>query len=194
MATQYGANHPQYQRQRSENESLHQKINAEARKILAGIRNSAQQSRQREADLASALATQRSRLLDLKDNRNEFMVLKRNVDSAEKAYDTALARQVVSRVESRASQTNVTVLTPAVRPARPVLPRIKLNIALSVLVGIMFGVAIVLLIELTDRRVRSITDLQLDVPLLAVLRTWEPGSRRLLGLPGGSKRALPSAV
>src|SRR5215831_6021891 len=178
LATQYGANHPQYQRQRSENESLHQKINAEARKILAGIRNSAQQSRQREADLVGALAAQRSRLLDLKENRNEFTVLKRNVDSAERAYDTALQRQVVSRVESRASQANVTVLTPAVPPARPALPRIRLNIALSVLVGTMFGIAIVLLLELSDRRVRSIGDLQLDVPLLAVLSTWEPGSRR----------------
>src|SRR5262249_24747727 len=147
LATQYGVNHPQYQRQLSENRSLRAKINVEAAKILAAIRNSARQARLRETDLANAMTAQRARLLERKQDRNEFTVLKRNVESAEKAYDTALQRQVVSRVESRANQTNVTLLNPAVVPLRPAQPRIVLNIALSLVVGIMLGVAGVLLLE-----------------------------------------------
>ena len=192
LATQYGVNYPQYQRQLSENRSLREKIDAEARKVLSGIKNSARQSRQREADLVNAMAAQRMRLLDLKENRNEFTVLRRNVESAEKAYDTAMQRHVVSQVESRASQTNVTVLNPAVVPVKPSQPRIALNIALSVVVGIMLGIAGVLLMELSDRRVRSIADLRLDVPLLAVLNTWQPTGIRLLGPAGGTGRALPN--
>jgi len=192
LATQYGVNYPQYQRQLSENRSLREKIDAEARKVLSGIKNSARQSRQREADLVNAMAAQRMRLLDLKENRNEFTVLRRNVESAEKAYDTAMQRHVVSQVESRASQTNVTVLNPAVVPVKPSQPRIALNIALSVVVGIMLGIAGVLLMELSDRRVRSIADLRLDVPLLAVLNTWQPTGIHLLGPAGGTGRALPN--
>jgi chain length determinant protein EpsF len=192
LSTQYGSNYPQYQRQLSENRSLREKLDAEMRKVADGIASSARQSRQREADVVKAMAAQRARLLELKDNRNEFTVLRRNVESAERAYDTAMQRHVVSQVESRASQTNVTVLNPAAVPGEPSQPRIKLNIALSVVVGTMFGVGIVLLLEILDRRVRSRDDLNLEVPLLAVLHTWHPAGGRLLGPPQGAARVLPS--
>jgi uncharacterized protein involved in exopolysaccharide biosynthesis len=192
LATQYGSNYPQYQRQLSENRSLREKLDDEMRKVAAGIANSARQSRQREADVVKALAAQRARLLELKENRNEFTVLRRNVESAEKAYDTAMQRHVVSEVESRASQTNVTVLNVAAVPGKPSQPKIALNIALSVVVGTMLGIGIVMLMEMSDRRVRSRSDLNLDVPLLAVLNTWQPTENRLLVQPSGSPRALPN--
>jgi chain length determinant protein EpsF len=192
LATQYGSNYPQYQRQLSENRSLREKLDVEMKKVVAGVASSARQSRQREADLMKAMAVQRARLLELKENRNEFTVLRRNVESAEKAYDTAMQRHVVSRVESRASQTNVTVLNPAAVPGKPSQPKIALNIALSVVVGTMLGIGIVMLKEMSDRRVRSRGDLDLEVPLLAVLNAWEPDRNRLLGGPSGGARALPS--
>jgi len=193
LATQYGSNYPQYQRQLSENQSLREKLDAEMRKVLAGIESSARQSRQREADLTKAMAAQRARLLKLKENRNDFTVLKRNVESAERAYDTAMQRAVVSQVESRASQTNVTLLNPASVPGKPFQPKVVLNIILSVAVGTMLGIGIVLLMEIFDRRVRSRSDLELDVPLLAVLNTWQPTGKRLLGLSGvAAALALPS--
>ena len=192
LATQYGTNYPEYQRQLSENRSLREKLDAEMRKIVAGIENSARQSRKREADLRNAMAAQRARLLELKENRNDFTVLKRNVESAERAYDTAMQRRVVSQVESRASQTNVTVLNPAAVPINPSQHRIKLNIALSVVVGTMLGIGIVLLMEMFDRRVRSIVDLDLEVPLLAALNAWRPAGVSPLAPPVGAGRALPS--
>lgn len=194
MATQYGVNHPQYQRQVSENQSLRDRLNTEMRKIVSGIGSSARQSRQREADLMKAMAAQRARLLALKENRNEFTVLRRNVESAERAYDTAMQRSVVSQVESRASQTNVTVLNPAFVPSTPSQPKIFLNIALSVVVGTMLGIGIVILLEMFDRRVRSHSDLgnAWDVPLLGVLNPWQPGGIPLLGRPGAAGRALPN--
>jgi chain length determinant protein EpsF len=191
LASQYGSNYPQYQRQVSENRSLREKLDAEMKKVADGIASSARQSRQREADLVKSMAAQRARLLDLKDNRNEFTVLRRNVESAERAYDTAMQRHVVSQVESRASQTNVTVLNPAGVPGKPSQPIIALNIALSVVVGTMLGIAVVMLMEISDRRVRSQSDLELDVPLLAVLNAWQPARDSLLGGPSGAARALP---
>ncbi|TMG89319.1 MAG: chain length determinant protein EpsF [Betaproteobacteria bacterium] len=192
LATQYGSNYPQYQRQLSENRSLREKLDAEMRKVAEGIASSARQSRQREANLTKAMAAQRARLLELKDSRNEFTVLRRNVESAERAYDTAMQRHVVSQVESRASQTNVTVLNPAAVPGKPSLPKIPLNIALSVVVGTMLGIGMVVLMEMIDRRVRSRNDLNLDVPLLVVLNAWQPAANRLLGPPSGTARALPN--
>jgi len=194
LATQYGANHPQYQRQVSENQSLREKLDSEMRKVVAGVESSARQSRQHEVELAKALAAQRARLLELKESRNELTVLRRNVESAERAYDTAMQRSVVSQVDSRASQTNVTVLNQAFVPGVPSHPKVVLNIVLSVLVGTMLGIGIVILMEMFDRRVRSPNDLEngWNVPMLAVLNIWQPAENRLLAGPGRAGPALPS--
>jgi len=193
LATQYGRNHPQFQRQVSENQGLREKLNAEMAKVVAGVGSSARQSRDQEAALALAMEAQRKRLLGLKQSRNELTVLRRNVESAERAYDAALQRSVTSEVDSRVNQTSVAVLSPAVAPNRPASPRMDLNLALSAVVGVMLGIGIVLLLEMTDRRVRSQDDLEnaWDVPLLGELKPWKPGSR-LLGQSVSGTRALPN--
>lgn len=191
LSTHYGPNYPQYQRQVEENESLREKLDAEMKRLVAGIQSSARQSRQREAGSRRAMAAQSARVLGLKENRNELTVLRRNVESAERAYDTAMQRSVVSLVDSRANQTNVMVLNPAGVPRKHSSPKIPLNIALSVVVGTILGIVMVMLLEALDRRVRSRSDLELDVPLLAVLNQPRPAGRRL-GLPDRSRRALPN--
>jgi uncharacterized protein involved in exopolysaccharide biosynthesis len=165
LATQYGSNHPQYQRQATENQALREKLDVETRKVVVGIESPARQSREREADPG------RAPILKLKEGRNELTVLRRNVESAERAYDSAMQRSVVSRVESRASQTNVAVLNPAVVPWAPDRPRLALNVLLSVAIGVLLGLSAVVLMEILDRRVRSATDLRdgWNVPLLGVL-------------------------
>lgn len=192
LATQYGPNYPAYRRLLSENRSLRERLDAEMHKVVEGIENSTRQSRQSEAELRSALAAQRARVLESKEDRNELTVLVRNAGSAQAAYDTAMQRYVVSQVESRASQANVTVLNPAVTPLKPSHPKLVLNIAVSVAVGTMLGLGIVILAELLDRRVRSSDDLaQLDVPLLTVLNARQSGAA-YLGDAGAARRALPA--
>ncbi|MEO8009477.1 MAG: GNVR domain-containing protein, partial [Betaproteobacteria bacterium] len=192
LATNYGPNYPQYQRQVSENRSLREKLDVEMKKFVAGIGNSARQSREREAGSRKAMASQRSRVLDLKEGRNELTLLRRNVESAERVYDIAMQRFVISQVDSHASQTNVTVLNPALAPRKHSRPKITLNIALSLVVGTILGIGVVMLMELLDRRVRSRSDLYMDVPLLGVINGWQPGEVRLLGRPGGTGRYLPN--
>lgn len=192
MATQYGANHPSYRRQRAENRSRRQKLDAEMRKVVAGFSAAIRQSQEREAQLEAALAAHRGRLLDRKGHRNEATVLMRNVETAQNAYDTAMQRSVISEVEGRASQANVSVLSPATVPRTPHRPKIALNIALSLVVGTMLGLAIVIMMEMSDRRVRSLVDLSSEarVPLLGVLHAWNPSERALLGSSSAARRVL----
>jgi polysaccharide biosynthesis transport protein len=125
-------------------------------------------------------------------NRNELNVLQRDVETAQKTYDAAQQRFVATQVESRANETNVSVLTPAVAPRLPFRPKIPLNIALAVVVGSMLGIGIVVLGEMMDRRVRLRTDLDhgITAPLLAILNARPRAAQRLLGR--SSARALPS--
>ena len=191
LSTHYGPNYPAYQRQVEENQSLREKLDQEMKKFVVAIGSSARQSRQREAGSRKAMAAQSARVLELKENRNELTVLRRNVESAERAYDTAMQRSVVSQVDSRANQTNVMVLNAAGVPRKHSSPKIGLNITLSVVIGTILGFVTVMLLEALDRRVRSRSDLELDVPLLAVLNEARPVGRRL-SWSGGNRPALPN--
>jgi polysaccharide biosynthesis transport protein len=192
LGTQYGANYPSYQRLASEVQALRQRLNAEMKKVVSGMENARHQASQREAELRREIASQRTRLLDSKVSRNDLNVLQRDVETAQKTYDAAQQRFVATQVESRANETNVSVLTPAVAPRLPFRPKIPLNIALAVVVGSMLGIGIVVLGEMMDRRVRLRTDLDhgITAPLLAILNARPSAAPRLLGR--SSARALPS--
>ena len=148
------------------------------------------QSRQR-GRLPESNGGARVRVLDLKEGRNE-LTGSGAMWSRRARLRHRYAALVESQIDSRASQTNVTVLNPAVAPRKHSRPKITLNIALSVVVGTMLGIGVVLLMEMFDRRVRSRSDLDLDVPLLAVVNAWQPGGVRRLGRSGGNRQALPN--
>jgi capsular polysaccharide biosynthesis protein len=120
-------------------------------------------------------------------------VLVHNVESAERAYQTAMQRYQVSQVDSRASQTDVAVLNPAMAPLHAFRPNIMLNVALAVVTGVVLGGILVALLEMRDPLVRSAEDLLSlgEVPLLAVLGDAGEPSPLLLGGPAAGLGALP---
>ena len=189
-ATRLGPNHPQYQQQATEVQALRERVNSEMRTVVGGVNSVSAQNQAREAALKRDLAEQRKKVEALRDARAQSLVLIRDVDTAQKAYEAALQRYLVNKVESGARQTNVTILNPAIEPSMPLRPRMPLNLALGAFVGMLLGFAAVFFLELLDRRVRSTSDLEIgiDAPLIGTLLPWQPSN--LLG--GGETRALPS--
>ena len=82
-------------------------------------------------------------------------------------------RAAQSNVESQTNQTNIAVLNPASAPADPSKPKVFLNILVSIFLGTLLGVALALMLELANRRVRSAQDLvdALGLPLLGTIST-----------------------
>jgi chain length determinant protein EpsF len=187
LATQYGPRHPQHRRRAAENAELRARLAAEVERVVAGSAHSRRQAERRAAELHAALQAQRARLLELKEGRNQLAVLARDAETAQRTYETALQRAVVSQVESRASQTNVALLNPAVAPRKPARPKVVLNIALALAAGTLLGAGLVVLLEMFDRRVHTRADLfeASAVPLLGELGAWKPARGRLaLPAPG----------
>lgn len=184
LATQYGSNYPEYRRQLAENAARRARIAAEMGKIVGSVEAQRRESERREAEIERAIETQRARLLESEEGRDELAILAGDVKTAQSAYETAMQRYVVTQVDGRASQTNVALLSAAVVPTRIYRPNIRLNVALSLVVGVLLGIGIVIAMELADRRVRTIADLDwgADVPLLGTLGSWRPPEP--LGLPG----------
>lgn len=166
-----GANHPQIQRSESELAALRAQLDAETRKITSSIETTYQVSKQREAQLQGALATQKARVLVLNKQRDELNVLRRDIESAQRAFEIVSQRASQTNIESQTNQTNIAVLNPAIAPPAPSKPRVFLNVLVSIFLGGLLGVGLALVLELTNRRVRSTEDLveALELPVLGAI-------------------------
>jgi uncharacterized protein involved in exopolysaccharide biosynthesis len=144
------------------------KLATELNTATRGVGATAGAARQRFNELKSAFEQQKVKVLGLKQQREEATLLARDLENAQRIYDSALQRYGQSRMEAQSIQTDIAVLNPATPPSQPSKPRVFFNILLSLFMGVMLGVGVGFLVELLDRRVRSGQDIDgLDIPVLA---------------------------
>jgi chain length determinant protein EpsF len=169
LAKRVGVNHPEYQRTQAEVNSYKARLANELNTATRGVGATAGAARQRFSELSGAFEKQKARVLELKQQREEATLLARDLENAQRIYDSALQRYGQSRMEAQSTQTDISVLNPAIPPIEPSRPRVFLNILLSIFLGGLLGVGTGLLVELLDRRVRSGQDISagLDIPVLA---------------------------
>ena len=166
-----GKAHPQYQRMEAEIAALKNQLEAESKSVARGFGAAGNVGKAREASLQAAIAAQKAKILQLRSERDQLAVLQRDVDAAQAAYEGVTRRYNQTSLESQLTQTNVSVLNPAVEPTEPSSPNFKKNMAITVLLGMLLGGGAAFLLELLDRRVRSAEDLaeMLQLPVLAVI-------------------------
>jgi uncharacterized protein involved in exopolysaccharide biosynthesis len=171
FSSQLGVNHPEVKRLEADITAQKAKLRSEIAQAAAALGNAAKIAQRREAELREALAEQKSKFMRLNEGRDQMGVLIKDVESAQRAYDTAASRLQQTNLESQASQTNVSILTRAFPPLKPSSPKIILNTLVSIFLGTVLGIGVVLLLELLNRRVRSVQELALaaGVPVLGVL-------------------------
>ncbi len=168
LAGNLGRNHPQYRRMEAELASLRNRLEAETRVIASGFGTSAAASKDKEAELAAAIAAQKKKVLGIRQAREELAALQRDLDIAQKAYEGVTQRLIQSRLESQVVQSNVSILAPAREPTEPSFPNLLLNIVAGIVLGTFGALGAALVLELIDRRVRSAHDVaeMLQIPVL----------------------------
>jgi chain length determinant protein EpsF len=191
VALNLGRNHPQYQRMESEIAALKQRLQQETRHVTSGFSTLRTVSKSTESELLAAIAEQKQKLLKIKSERDQLAVLQRDLDAVQRVYDTVTQRFNQTSLESQATQTNASVFDPADVPVEPSFPKpLPIMLLLSIGLGALLGVAAAAILEMLDRRIRSVGDLaeMLQLPVLGVLE--RPQARRRLLLPFRRRPAL----
>jgi len=182
-----GPNHPQTKRMQSELASLKNRLAAETRKIHSSIGTSYEVGKRKEQELLEAMEKQKERVLELNKQRDQMSVLKGDVEAAQRNFEGISQRSALTRLESLSVQTNITPLNPASVPSEPSSPKLLLNTLISIFLGTLLGVSAALVMELMNRRVRSVDDIveAIEIPVLAVISGpfHNKPSRRLPKLP-----------
>ena len=186
LSSRLGPNHPQYVSTQAEVDSLRARLNGEMDRVSRSVVANSQVNAQREAEIRGALEAQRARVLRLKKDYDQLAALRREVDEAQKAIELVSQRLTQTNLESKAPQSNVSLLAPALVPAEPSRPKPKLNMVVGAFVGLVLGILAALAVEGFKRPVRTAEDLlqAVAVPVLAVLPP--SGTRRAQRLIGST--------
>jgi uncharacterized protein involved in exopolysaccharide biosynthesis len=185
-AQRYGRNHPQYLAAKAEVDKVRAELNAALSTVSRSVGANARVLRQREAELRDAVAQQKAKVLELNRARDEQGVLLKDLDSAQRAFDSASQRLSQTRIEAQSEQSDISLLNPAVPPVQPSGPRVLLNTLIAFLLGTILGVGLALLLELLNRPVRSAGDIKdmLGIPVLGTIE-WKTRGR-----PGGIRALM----
>lgn len=195
LTAKLGDKNPQVIETRANLAELKTRIDAETTKVASslGIANNINQ--QRAGEIKAQLEAQRAKVLKMKALRDQGAVLARDIESAQRAYDTVLSRLTQSSLESQTTQSYVSTLTQATPPLKPSSPRVVLNGLLSVFVGALLALATIFSLEFLDRRVRTLDDIEgtLGLPVIGTMpannnlpKRLSRGLNPLLSASGGS--------
>ena len=193
-----GSNHPQRIALESQIADIKQQLAAEMRRASGGVAAIRSANVRKVSELQALVEQQKSRVLALRSARDDIQVLVKDVENAQRSYDTARSRLSQLNLESQSNQANVQIMSPAIEPAGASLKQVFKGIGVALLAGLAVGVAAVLGLELVDRRVRSPDDLLAieGIPVLGVLHpagSKAPVFRNLaVGNTPSTKRALPA--
>jgi succinoglycan biosynthesis transport protein ExoP len=151
--------HPTYQRAKAEVDVLRSQLIAATKAVSNSIGNNSRIWQRREMELSAALEEQKGKVLKVNRARDDLAILGKEVDSARQAYDAAVQRFNQNTLEAQARHTDVSLLTAATAPSKASNFSIGFNLMISLALGTMLGIALALIAELRDRRIRCATDM-----------------------------------
>jgi succinoglycan biosynthesis transport protein ExoP len=166
-----GSRHPQMVRMQDELNAMRSRLNQETGSIGASINTAYEVGKARERELSGAVNAQRARVMQFNKFRDELSVLRRDVETAQKAYEALSERASNSKLQALTNQTNIQRLATAVEPLEARGPTTKLALLVAAVGGLLLAIACAVLLELMNRRVRSVDDLSMatGLPILGSL-------------------------
>jgi uncharacterized protein involved in exopolysaccharide biosynthesis len=192
VAKNLGPNHPEMQNLRAQRALVAQVVSQEdaaARQASSGASGAAALSR--------VLQEEKSRVISQRDKVERLRQLQAEVDLRRDGYKKTAARGAELALQAALTDSGLTPMGLVLAPTKPTFPNKPLMLGGAAGLGIGLGLGLSLLLELLNRRVRGVEDLNLskDVLCIGVIRTPRPKTgllRRILGLGPATPRTAPA--
>lgn len=166
------SNHPSYKNVQAEIVSLKKKLNHQLKIAISQLKTRVVVIKSKIKEIKGSLVKQKETLLKINKNRDNLDILTRDVEDARQILSLATKRLSQIDLEGKTQEGNVSVLSPAIKPIKPIKPNILTNIVLSVFFGMILSVALALLLEMVNRKVRLAKDIifSTELPVLGDIK------------------------
>jgi uncharacterized protein involved in exopolysaccharide biosynthesis len=188
LGSRLGPNHPEMQELRARRAAMAK---------LASDEQSVPRASSGMAAINQALSAQKQVVLGQRDKVERLRQLQAEVELRRDQYRSAAQRSAQFSMEALAVDNGMTALGVVVTPKEPVFPNKKLMVGGALALGTALGLAIALLLELLNRRVRGVEDLHLsgEIPCVCVVEQPRGKVGRFgLGRIFGSGRARQAGI
>lgn len=171
LHTRYLGDHPRVQAAQGRLDVVRKNIREEISRIRIGVSNRVSVLQKNKANLEQQLEQLKSEVFALNELGVEYSQHMDRAENLKKLYNTVLMRSAEMDLSSLYKGDTIQVLEKAEIPVGPVSPRLPLNLAVGLLIGIALGSAAIVLIDALDTTIKSDADVAnfSDKPLLALL-------------------------
>jgi polysaccharide biosynthesis transport protein len=167
----FKSKHPKILQINSKIEKTRAKLNDEIKKEMDNLKTEHSILYNNEKVLEKTIIEYENDALDTNRKELKYGILKRNVDTNQKLYDTLLSKIKESNIEGTFDGSNIRIAENAVLPPHPVKPKKMINLVLSIILGLMTFVILAFFIEYMDRSIKTEEDVQryIDLPVLSII-------------------------
>ncbi|MBN2497199.1 MAG: polysaccharide biosynthesis tyrosine autokinase [Deltaproteobacteria bacterium] len=171
LNTRYLPEHPKYQAIEQKIKEVRRNMEREIDNVLTSMESEYQAVVSAEKQLVRALAQVKAEALEINKKAIEYRRLKRVADSAAELYQLVRKRQQEAALSAHQETNNVYKLDPAIEPVFPIYPRVKLNILLAAIIGLLGGIGLAFFLEYLDNTIKSQEDVTrvLQTPFLGII-------------------------
>lgn len=160
LSERYGAKFPRMVELQAKLERIKGDIQREVKNVLMAVDAKLAAAKDTENELRKSLDTLRRQAMDLGEKGVAYHRLERERKNNEEIYQILMGRSKEADLSRLLRVNNVHILDPALLPTEPIRPRLHWNLTLALIVGLLVGVGLALLLELSDRTIRTQEDIE----------------------------------
>lgn len=170
----YGLDHPKMQSAMALESKTREQLDKQIKGIVTGLEidYTAAESKVKSIE-ADVNALKESLLVETTEGIREFEEAKRERATQESLHEILQAKLAQTKVDENIDVQPVEIVSEAESPdiGAPVKPNLKLNVALSAVVGLVLGISLAFFIEYLDTSVKSLDDVErfLDTTVAGVI-------------------------
>jgi tyrosine-protein kinase Etk/Wzc len=122
-------------------------------------------------DLSEAVSQLAEQYKDLSAKEIQLVQLKRDIKVAEDLYLMFLTKHEEARILVAEEVHDISIIEPALEPARPIKPNVNFNIIIGIISGLLMGLILAFVTESFDTSIGRIDDIEemIKVPVLGII-------------------------
>lgn len=168
LMTQFEPGYPAAKAVKSQLEQLDRSIGREESRVSGSIQADYLQAQDRERALQAKVDQLKTSYLDLRRRSIQYNIYQQEVDTNRALYDGLLQRFKEIGVAGGVGVNNISIVDPADVPQKPSSPRLLINLAAALVIGLGLGVLAGIALEQIDEAIADPAEVerQLGLPLL----------------------------
>ena len=171
MSTNFGPKHPKMIQLNQGIDQLKKEMDTEISRLKKTTKADLSRAISIESSIIKTFDQKKQLSMALGEKNIEYDVLRRQADSSDEVYDFLLKQSKEINLSSVMDTSGVQVVDKAEIPDEPIKPNHKLNIAMAMIIGLLFSTGLAFFIEYMDNTVKDTKDIAvwLDLPILAMV-------------------------